>query len=59
MISSEEDKEIVKNASGLYVGQLTDDEIDSLNRCIKDGFAYKSYDDISGLLGIAKVRLIE
>jgi hypothetical protein len=55
--SSEADKEVVRNLEGIYTGILSEDELDSLDRCIKDGYAYISFEGIQSLLGLSKVRI--
>lgn len=55
MKSTKADRDAVRRLNGLYVGQLTNDELESFNRCVDDGTAHRSYQGVSGLLGLAKV----
>lgn len=49
--------EIVERVAGLYVGQLDEEEMAALDRCVKTGEAKRSYEGLAGSLGLAKVRL--
>lgn len=42
---------------GLFVGQLTDDEMKVFNQAVSDGFAYRQYVGAAGFMGLAKVAL--
>ena len=42
---------------GMYVGQLTPEELDDFEQACKQGVAYRSYEGLSGIFGMAKVRL--
>lgn len=42
---------------GLFVGQLSDEEADAFEDAVKAGRAARSYEGVSGLMGLAKVRL--
>ena len=54
MKSTQHDRDIIKDANGLYVGMLHNDEIEALNRCVSDGVAIREYN----ILGLAKVKYI-
>ena len=56
--STDADYEAISRANGLYVGMLSDDEIESLNRLIADGKAEKYYHSTAAaLMGLPKVRV--
>jgi len=57
MESSKEDFEIVRRMNGIFVGMLSDREIEALNRCVIDGLAVRSYEGGGGFMGLAKARL--
>jgi hypothetical protein len=40
---------------GLYVGQLDEQELETFEKAIEAGLAYRDYDHAGGLLGLAKV----
>jgi len=42
---------------GLFVGMLTEDEVEAFSRAVKEGKARRSYEGGGGLMGLAKVRL--
>jgi hypothetical protein len=50
------DEEFVERVSGLFVGQLSEDEMRRLNECIRDGIARIAYEGTAGLLGLGKIR---
>ena len=56
MKSTQHDRDIIKEANGLYVGMLHNDEIEALNRCVSDGVAIRDYNHAGGELGLAKVK---
>jgi hypothetical protein len=58
MESSKADRDLIKNVDGLYYHFLDDDEKESLEKCIKDKFAIRSYEGIGALMGLSKVRVI-
>ena len=58
IMNSESDKEEIVWLNGLYVGMLSDEEMELLDRCIKAGIAERSYQGPSGMLGLAKVRVL-
>jgi hypothetical protein len=57
MNSTQADRDILKNIDGLYYHLLTEDEIESLNRCIKDNLATRSYEGVGGIIGFSKARM--
>ena len=56
--STEADRERVQQLDGMDVGQLTDAEMESFLRCMKDGLAARCFtsNGVAGLMGAAKVR---
>ena len=52
------DKELINNLNGLYVGMLDNGEIESFNKCVKEGYAVRDYNHQGGILGLAKVKVI-
>lgn len=57
MSATQDDRDVVQRLEGLFEGQLNEDEIKSFYRCIQDGYAHRSYEGVSGFLGLAKVRV--
>ena len=56
--STEADYEAISNANNLYVGMLSDDETESLNRLIADGLAEKYYHSAAAaMMGLPKFRM--
>ena len=53
------DWEALESIKGLYVGMLSEDEMEFFNQCVSDGMAYRSYEGTAGLMGLAKVRVTE
>jgi len=52
------DEEEVERLRGLYVGQLSPEELEVFNRMCRAGFAHRDYGHgFAGLLGLAKVRI--
>ena len=51
-------EEIVRRVNGLYVGQLSDEELEAFYTGIREGFAARDYNHAGGFLGLAKVRFI-
>ena len=47
----------LKRLDGLFVGQLDSEEMKEFNKAIEEGTAYRSYEGMSGFMGLAKVRL--
>lgn len=43
---------------GIFVGMLDADEIALLDKAVEEGVAWRSYEGVGGLLGLAKVRLV-
>lgn len=43
---------------GLFVGQLTLEELELFRKACEDGCAQRSYEGVSGFMGLAKVRVI-
>ena len=56
--STQADRELIREVDGLYVGSLTDEEMESFNRCIADGFAQRTYEGPAGLMGLAKIKVL-
>jgi hypothetical protein len=44
---------------GLFVGVLSDDELDVFEAACERGEAYRSYEGACGLVGLAKVRVVK
>lgn len=42
---------------GLFVGQLSDEEMLTFERAVEEGLARRSYEGPAGFMGLAKVRL--
>ena len=42
---------------GLFVGQLSVEEMEAFEAAVKKGRASRSYEGVGGLMGLAKVRL--
>ncbi len=60
MESTKADRDIVLKLAGLYENFLDSDEIESLDKCVADGFAIRDYSHAGGVfLGLAKVKLVE
>lgn len=55
--STAADLETVQRLAGLFVGQLSNEEMESFSRCLQDGKAYRQYVGASGFMGLAKVAL--
>ena len=53
------DEEELERLSGLFVGQLDEQEMDLFCRMVKEGKAARSYSGIAGLLGLARVVIAE
>lgn len=45
--------------NGLYVGQLSPDELKEFERMVAEGKAIRSYQGVAGMMGVAKVKFIE
>ncbi len=52
------DLEMLRNAEGLFVGQLDENELKAFNRLVSASLAKRSYEGAGGFLGLAKVRFI-
>lgn len=48
----------LEDMDGMFVGLLTDEEIEVYNRAYDEGKARLSYEGAGGFMGLAKVRLI-
>ena len=48
----------LQRLEGLFVGQLSDDELKLFEQAIKDGRAKRWYNGAAGFMGLAKVKLI-
>lgn len=48
----------LERIEGLYVGQLDEREMETFERAVMDGRAYRDYAHAAGFLGLAKVRLV-
>ena len=58
-IASEADRELIRDLNGLYIGQLTPTELESLGRCIAEGSAIQDYSGLVGFfVGVGKVKFI-
>jgi len=53
------DQEIKARINGLFVGQLTPEELLVFNAACAEGLAYRSYEGASGFIGLPKVRFYE
>lgn len=51
-------RDVLGHAEGLYVGQLTAEELEAFNLLCRAGKARRSYEGAGGLLGLPKVRLL-
>jgi hypothetical protein len=49
----------INNLDGLYVGQLTDAELLEFERLIQEGRAVRAYSGAGGLMGLAKVKILD
>jgi len=56
--ASESDKREIQYLNGLYVGLLSEEETELLDRCVKANMAIRDYNNPIGILGLAKVRVI-
>ena len=52
------DKDLIRPLDGLYVGMLSSDELASLDECIQAGYAIKDYSSPAGIIGLAKVKIL-
>lgn len=52
------DEQRIRELDGFHVGLLTDDEHSLFERAVLSGIAKRSYDDVAGFLGLAKVRVL-
>lgn len=58
-MTPEEAKRILRPVNGMFVGVLTDEELEALDVAIEAGAARRSYEGPAGFLGLAKVRIKE
>ena len=49
-------REFVRQIDGLFVGQLSDEELQSFDAAVAAGLAERSYEGGAGFMGVAKVR---
>ena len=49
----------VRRMAGQFVGSLHEHDIRLFQRAVDAGLAYRSYEGAGGLMGLAKVRLID
>ena len=55
--STKADRDVVDRVQGLFIWYLNDDELESFERCIEDGYAKRSYEGFTcQLMGFPKVR---
>jgi len=59
MNSTQANRDLIRSFNGYHVGTLSDEEIESFNRFILDGFAKRVYEGTGGFMGLAKVRVVE
>lgn len=55
---AEADAAIMRRIEGLYVGMLSEEEEEALNRCIKRGTHIRDYGGTAGFLGLSKVKRV-
>lgn len=48
----------LSSLSGLFVGQLSDEEMAAFDCAVDEGRAYRDFSGVAGLLGLAKVKII-
>ena len=48
----------LEHINGLFIGQLTDEELNAFNQAVRDGLAQRDYSGVAGLLGLGKVRIL-
>ena len=51
--------EALRRIVGLFVGQLSEDELRIFNAACRSGHAYRSFTGASGFMGLAKVELVD
>ena len=51
--------ELLSRNEGLFVGSLSEDEIELFDEACRKGLAVRSYEGAAGLLGLAKVRRLD
>lgn len=55
---SEQDADLIRRLDGMHVGLLSPEELAALERCVQAGIARRTYEGASGLLGLARVRIV-
>lgn len=50
------DEEFLQRVDGLFVGQLTPEELEEFDRLCQQGDACRSYEGLGGFMGLATVR---
>lgn len=61
MDAAEKDHEAERtliHIDGLFVGQLSADELEAFTRLERLGKAYRSYEGVAGFMGLARVRSV-
>ena len=48
--------EAIRWAEGIFVGMLSDEELELFEEAVKEGIAVRSYEGGAGFFGLAKVR---
>ena len=48
----------LERLNGLYVGQLSEEELALFDAAVAEHKAYRSYEGMAGFLGLAKVKLV-
>lgn len=52
------DEELLRNCDGMYLGMLTDEELEAFERLVRCGRASRDYGEgVMALMGLAKVKL--
>ena len=51
-------KDALRHIEGLFVGQLTEEELALFNACFDLGWCCQSYEGAAGFMGLARVRLL-
>lgn len=55
--STHADRDLIRNLNGICVSLLDENELESLDKCIKDNYAIMDFSGINGLLGLPKVKI--
>lgn len=50
--------EVLNGCDGLFVGLLSEAEVEALNYLSAKGLAQRSYESAGGFMGLAKVRIL-